>query len=109
MGILSFTRVPLNMLSTTGLFLLAVTAILMVSQILGRLFFARLVAPGVTTILLAIMFYGSLCAFGIGVLAEYIAKIVEEVKRRPLFIRRSVIRDGEVRPAADLGDGEAEA
>jgi dolichol-phosphate mannosyltransferase len=109
MGILSFTRVPLNMLSTTGLFLLAVTAILIVTQILGRLFFARLVAPGVTTILLAIMFYGSLCAFGIGILAEYVAKIVEEVKRRPLFIRRSVIRDGEVRPAADLGDGGAEA
>jgi dolichol-phosphate mannosyltransferase len=109
MGILSFTRVPLNMLSTTGLLLLAVTAVLMVSQILGRLFFAWLVAPGVTTILLAIMFYGSLCAFGIGVLAEYTAKIVEEVKRRPLFIRRSVIRDGEVRPAADLGDREPEA
>ncbi len=108
MGILSFTRVPLNLLSFTGILLLGVTAVLMLSQALGRLFFPWLVAPGVTTILLAIMFYGSLCAFGIGVLAEYVAKIVEEVKRRPLFIRRSIIRDGEVRPAADLAHAEAE-
>jgi hypothetical protein len=27
----------------------------------------------------------------------------EEVKRRPVFIRRSIIRDGEIRPAAATG------
>jgi hypothetical protein len=39
---------------------------------------------------------------GLSVLGEYLAKVFEEVKRRPHFIRRSVIRDGEVRRAADI-------
>ena len=38
---------------------------------------------------------------GISVLGEYLAKVFEEVKSRPHFIRRSEIRDGEVRPAID--------
>jgi dolichol-phosphate mannosyltransferase len=101
-GILSFSKVPLNVLSLAGLAMFAVTLVLMVTQALGRLFFPSWVAPGVTTILLAIMLYGSLSLLGLGILGEYIAKIVEEVKQRPLYIRRSVIRDGETRPAADL-------
>lgn len=49
--------------------------------------------------LLTVMFFGSINLLGIGILAEYIAKIFEEVKQRPLFIRRGVIKDGEVRRA----------
>jgi dolichol-phosphate mannosyltransferase len=35
------------------------------------------------------------------VLGEYLAKVFEETKRRPHFIRRTIIRDGELRPAGD--------
>ena len=44
-----------------------------------------------------ILIFGSLNFFGISILGEYLAKVFEEVKRRPHFIRRSEIRDGEVR------------
>jgi hypothetical protein len=37
----------------------------------------------------------------ISLLGEYLAKVFEEVKRRPHFIRRALVRDGEVRPATD--------
>ena len=47
------------------------------------------------------MFFGSLSVFCIAVVGEYIAKIFEEVKRRPLYVRRSIIRDGEIRAAID--------
>jgi dolichol-phosphate mannosyltransferase len=50
--------------------------------------------------LLSILFFGSLNLLAIGVVGEYLAKIFEEVKQRPHFIRRSVIRDGEVRLTA---------
>jgi polyisoprenyl-phosphate glycosyltransferase len=46
------------------------------------------------------MFFGSINLFGLGVIAEYIGKIFEETKQRPLFLRRNIIKDGEVRDAA---------
>ena len=53
--------------------------------------------------LLLILFFGAINLFAVGLVGEYIAKIFEEVKRRPVFIRRSIIRDGEIRPAAATG------
>ncbi len=100
-GILSFSNTPLNMLSFAGGFFLIMSLVLMVLQVLGRVLFPDLIPRGFTTVLLAIMFFGSLSLFGIGVLGEYLAKIFEEVKRRPLYLRRNIIRDGEVRPAAE--------
>ena len=99
-GILSFSNTPLNMLSFGGAVSLVISLALMLLQVLGRLLFPELVPPGITTLLLAVMLFGSLSLFGIGILGEYLAKIFEEVKRRPLYLRRNVIRDGEIRPAA---------
>jgi polyisoprenyl-phosphate glycosyltransferase len=108
-GILSFSNTPLNMLSVMGSGLLLLTFFLAVIQMVLKLLRPDLVPQGVTTLLLVIMFFGSLSIFCIAVLGEYMAKIFEEVKRRPLYIRRSVIRRGEVRDAADefLNDGQA--
>ena len=39
--------------------------------------------------------------FAVSMVGEYIAKIFEEVKRRPHFIRRGFIRDGEIRHAVE--------
>jgi dolichol-phosphate mannosyltransferase len=100
-GILSFSNTPLNILSVVGIVLFGISTLLMVAQGFARLFFPHLVPPGITTTILLVLFFGAGNLFAIAVVGEYIAKIFEEVKRRPMFIRRSVIRDGEVRPAAD--------
>jgi dolichol-phosphate mannosyltransferase len=100
-GILSFSNTPLNMLSFAGSALLILTLSLGLAQVLARVFFPELAPRGVTTLLLAILFFGSVNLFGIAVLGEYIAKIFEEVKQRPHFIRRSIIRDGEIRSASE--------
>lgn len=100
-GILSFSNTPLNILSAMGGLLLVLTAILMTIQFVFRLLHPEWVPAGLTTILLAVMLFGSLSIFSTAVLGEYLAKVFEEVKRRPLYIRRSVIRDGEIRPALD--------
>lgn len=100
-GILSFSNTPLNMLSVMGTGLLVVTLLLMVVQITLRLLRPEWVPAGLTTVLLAVMLFGSLSVFSTAVLGEYLAKVFEEVKRRPLYIRRSVIRDGQIRAAVD--------
>lgn len=98
-GILSFSNTPLNMLSVMGGGLLLLTIALSIFQIAFRLLYPDRTPEGVTTILLTIAFFGSLSVFSIAVLGEYLAKIFEEVKNRPLYIRRSVIRNGEIRNA----------
>ncbi len=99
-GILSFSNVPLTMLSVTGAILLAASVALGVFQLAYRLLNPSGTPSGLTTVLLLILFFGAINLFAVGLVGEYIAKIFEEVKRRPVFIRRSIIRDGEVRPAA---------
>ena len=100
-GILSFSNTPLNMLSFTGTVLLGLSLFLLVGQALLRILFPDAVPAGLTTLILLVLFFGSINLFAVGLVGEYIAKIFEEVKQRPLFIRRSIIKEGEVRPAAD--------
>jgi polyisoprenyl-phosphate glycosyltransferase len=100
-GILSFSNTPLNMISVMGSSLLGLTAVLAIAQIVYKLVYPAGTVQGITTVVLVIMFFGSLSIFSIAVLGEYLAKVFEEVKRRPLYIRRSVIRDGEIRAVND--------
>jgi dolichol-phosphate mannosyltransferase len=100
-GILSFSNTPLNMLSFLGGGMLLATFAMAVLQIVLRLLRPEWVPEGLTTVLLAIMFFGSLSIFSTAVIGEYLSKVFEEVKRRPLYIRRSIIRNGELRAAAD--------
>jgi dolichol-phosphate mannosyltransferase len=100
-GIFSFSWVPLNILSASGFVLLLLTGLIVLGQIAAKVMFPKLAPQGITTLLTSVLFFGSLNLFAISLLGEYLAKIFEEVKRRPHFIRRSVIADGEVRFAAD--------
>jgi dolichol-phosphate mannosyltransferase len=101
-GILSFSNVPLNLLSALGVLLLALSVVAGFLQVVGRLLFPASVTSGTTTVLLTILFFGGINVFAIALVGEYIAKIFEEVKQRPHFIRRSIIREGELRAAADV-------
>ncbi len=95
-GIFSFSYVPLNMLSAFGWAMLFISGISMVAQILLKYFFPDSAPHGVTTTLILVTFFGSLNLFAISILGEYIAKIFEEVKGRPHFIRKSIIKRGNV-------------
>jgi polyisoprenyl-phosphate glycosyltransferase len=96
-GIFSFSNVPLTMLSFAGTVLFLISLVLAAAQ--GA---ARLIAPdsaprGVATVVILVLLFGSLNLFAIGLVGEYLARVFEEVKRRPLYVRSSIVRDGEVR------------
>jgi polyisoprenyl-phosphate glycosyltransferase len=102
-GILSFSRTPLDLLTASGVMLVLVSVFLGLMQFLARLFFPELAPRGITTVVLLIMFFGSFTICAISLIGEYIAKIFEEVKARPTFIRRHLIRAGEIRKASGGG------
>jgi dolichol-phosphate mannosyltransferase len=107
-GILSFTNVPLNLLSAAGIVLFFGSVLLMALQIVGKVLFPALAPKGFTSVLTAIIFFGSINMLAIGLAGEYIAKIFEEVKQRPHFIRRSIIREGEIRLSVSKAGGISE-
>ena len=100
-GILSFSNVPLAILSFTGVMLVLLSIVLGIAQVITRLLYPSRAASGITTVLLAILVFGSINALAVALVGEYVARIFDEVKQRPHFIRRTFIKDGEIRPAAE--------
>jgi polyisoprenyl-phosphate glycosyltransferase len=85
-GLVSFSTIPLRLSTYLGLFS-AVLAICMALLVL----YWRVVTPnstltGFATIAIAIFFLGAVQLISIGILGEYIGRIYEEVKNRPLYI-----------------------
>ena len=96
-GILSYSYTPLSILSFVGVLLFFMSICLAILQVELRLLVPDIAPKGTTTVLLAILFFGSINLFALAILGEYIAKIFEEVKQRPHFVRKSIIRSGESR------------
>ena len=94
-GIFSFSDTPLTMLTTMGFILLVVSFLLIVGVVVSKLFYPDIAPHGITTLLITILSFGSLNLFAIGLVGEYVAKIMSEVKGRPRLIRSALIRNGQ--------------
>ena len=93
-GIFSFSNTPLTMLTTIGVVLLGISFIFIMIVFILKLFFPEIAPRGATTLLIAILTFGSLNLFAVGLIGEYVAKIIAEVKGRPRLIRSEFIRNG---------------
>lgn len=93
-GIFSFSDTPLTMLTTLGFVLLVASFLLAVVVATLKLYYPDIAPRGVTTLLITILTFGSLNLFAIGLVGEYVAKIMAEVKQRPRLIRSALIRNG---------------
>lgn len=89
-AIFSFSYKPLRLTLIVGLisasFLVMFATILVVCRLADIGLFGQPVVFGYTSTLISILFLGSAQLIGIGILGEYIGRIYDEVKRRPLFI-----------------------
>jgi polyisoprenyl-phosphate glycosyltransferase len=84
-SIIAFSRVPLRLATYLGLFS-AGLALMMVALVLyWRLFTPAPQLIGYSMITMAIFFLGAVQLICIGILGEYIGRIYEEVKGRPLY------------------------
>jgi len=93
-GIFSFSNTPLTMLTAAGIMLFGVSILTAVVVILLKIFMPDIAPHGVTTMLVSILFFGSFNLFAVGLVGEYIAKILVEVKSRPRLIRSALTRHG---------------
>jgi glycosyltransferase involved in cell wall biosynthesis len=87
-GILSFSFKPLRLM-TVGGFAVCAGALLAALIFVGKRILGLETAPvGFTTLSCAIFGLGGAQLIGMGILGEYIGRIYEESKNRPLFITR---------------------
>lgn len=91
-GIFSFSYLPLQMMTLLSLSVFLISLMAIVAQIILR-FLLPSTPQGATTILIIVLFIGAIQLLGISVLGEYIGKIFEEVKGRPKYVVKSIIRN----------------
>lgn len=84
-GITSFSIVPLRMTIYLGFFIVVTTVIFAIWAFIMQFVFHATI-QGWASLMIAILFLGGIQLLMSGVLGEYIGRIYEEVKKRPLYI-----------------------
>jgi len=89
-GITSFSELPLRFATYLGFvvsgFAFVYTIVVVILKFLGAN------EPGYTSTMVAILFLGGVQLIGIGILGEYVGRIYDQVKGRPLYFVSSVER-----------------
>ncbi|MDP2712904.1 MAG: glycosyltransferase family 2 protein [Solirubrobacteraceae bacterium] len=85
-AIASFSHVPLQVATVAG-FVCAMLAFLAVPVAIVFRIFGEFV-PGVTTTVIAVLLLGGIQLMAIGMIGEYVGRIYDEVKARPLYVVR---------------------
>jgi polyisoprenyl-phosphate glycosyltransferase len=89
-AIFSFSFVPLEIMSYAGFMMTGLSVLGILWQIIAKYILYPDTPSGISTVIVLVMFFGGLNLLGISFLGEYIAKIFEETKKRPKFIRTKV-------------------
>jgi dolichol-phosphate mannosyltransferase len=83
---LSFSYKPLRLMLASGIFVSLLGFVLAIVFIIRRLGGYEVAPTGFTTLVTLLLFLGGVQLIAIGLLGEYLGRIYEEVKHRPLYI-----------------------
>ena len=85
-AVFSFSYKPLRLMTLFGLLVSTVGFALASVFVVRRLIGAEIAQTGFTTLVTLILFLGGIQLMAVGLLGEYLGRIYDEVKRRPLYI-----------------------
>ncbi len=83
-SIVSFSTMPLHFVTIAGLMFLAIAGALGLHTLYRKI--SGDAVEGFTTLILLVLFASSVLMIALGIIGQYVAKIYEEVKRRPRYI-----------------------
>lgn len=94
-GITSFSSLPLRIWTYIGM-VGALVTLFYGLYIVMRTIIQGVDVPGYASLLVSILFFGSLQLMGLGMLGEYVGRIYMESKHRPTYLIRQVYQKSEV-------------
>ncbi|MEA5463374.1 glycosyltransferase family 2 protein [Leptothoe sp. PORK10 BA2] len=86
-GIVSFSSTPLRVWSYLGLMISAISFVY-ASFLVIRTLVLGIDLPGYASLMVAILFLGGIQLVSLGIIGEYLGRVYEEVKQRPLYLVR---------------------
>jgi len=91
-GIVGFSTKPLRMAAYLGGVTAFAAIIYLIVVVLQKLI-VGIDVPGYATIIVLILLLGGIQLFCIGIIGEYVGKIFEQSKDRPIYIAKEVLKD----------------
>jgi len=89
-AITSFSYKPLKLASYTGLLLSVLSFVYLLTILLQKLFFRGSTVQGWASILAVNLFFNGIILIILGIIGEYIGRIYDEAKGRPLYVIREL-------------------
>jgi glycosyltransferase involved in cell wall biosynthesis len=84
-GLISFSAKPLFLMSISGFFISIFSFVLGAWYIVQKIIGIN-ITPGLSTMVIMLSFFAGIQLLGLGLIGEYVGRIYDEVKRRPMFI-----------------------
>jgi dolichol-phosphate mannosyltransferase len=100
-GIFAFSTAPLRAAAVLGAIGMALSSLFALYSIYARVVLHR--SPqGFTALIVVVTFLAGLNLFFLGIIGEYLGRVYEEAKARPLYVVGRLIRNGREDPAGSL-------
>ena len=87
-GMLAFSVAPLKIATVIGSISTLLSIIYLIVTIIRKLT-SNITVDGFTQIVILITFFSGVLLFTVGIIGEYIAKIYQQVKNRPIYIEKN--------------------
>ena len=100
-GVTAFTNAPLRLWSAIGV-MVALFALAFGLLILVEYFVYGIEVPGWATLACAVMFFSGVQLLSIGIVGEYVGRIFDEVKQRPVYLIGSEAGRGAIQSPGEL-------
>jgi dolichol-phosphate mannosyltransferase len=105
-GVTSFSKLPIRATAVLGLGMSSLSALYAVFAV-GAYFVQDYIPPGWTSLLAVVAFIGGLQLLFLGIIAEYVGQIFDEVKGRPRYLVARALPHVATHPSASGTDGRA--
>ena len=89
-GIIGFSTAPLRFSTYVGALSAIAAVVYLIIVVLQKLIWG-IDIPGYATIIVLILFFGSMQLFGLGIIGEYVGRTFEQSKDRPIYIAKEIL------------------